>query len=131
MVAPEMATAHTERPILDQHHRTSDATQTMLAFHTETMREVLDAIEREPVVVVGMAGNPFVRKARAALVEAGVEFRYLEYGGYLSQWRRRLAIKMWSGWPTFPQVFVRGTLIGGFEDTRDALSDGSLKATLK
>jgi glutaredoxin-related protein len=45
-------------------------------------------------------------------------------------WKQRLAIKMWSGWPTFPQVFVRGVLVGGFEDTRKALEDGSLKKLL-
>jgi glutaredoxin-related protein len=37
---------------------------------------------------------------------------------------------MWSGFPTFPQVFVRGTLIGGFTDTRKALEDGSLRKLL-
>ena len=77
-----------------------------------------------------MAQNPHVKRARRALEAAGVEFHYLEYGSYLTGWRRRLAIKMWSGWPTFPQVFVRGTLIGGANGARAALADGSLRALL-
>ncbi|MDB4971522.1 MAG: hypothetical protein JWN44_7211, partial [Myxococcales bacterium] len=45
--------------------------------------------------------------------------------------KRRLAIKLWSGWPTFPQVFVRGTLLGGEDATVAALTDGSLKHALQ
>jgi glutaredoxin-related protein len=37
---------------------------------------------------------------------------------------------MWSGWPTFPQVYVKGTLIGGFSETTKELADGSLKKRL-
>jgi monothiol glutaredoxin len=100
------------------------------AFHADAVREVREAIRRTPVVVVGMAQNPHVRKARAALDEAGVAYTYLEYGSYFSEWRKRLAIKLWSGWPTFPQVFVSGVLIGGEDLTKAALADGSLKSTL-
>ena len=66
-----------------------------------------------------------------ALTEAGVAFSYLEYGSYFSQWKERLAIKMWSGWPTFPQVFVHGTLVGGFTDLQAAIADDSLKVLLE
>lgn len=96
----------------------------------DTIAEVERAIEANAVVIVGMAQNPFVKKARAALDDAGVPYTYLEYGSYFSDWKRRLAIKMWSGWPTFPQVFVRGVLIGGADLTRAALADGSLRARL-
>jgi glutaredoxin-related protein len=102
----------------------------MEGFHAEIVREVQEAVRREPVVVVGMAQNPHVRKVRRALDEAGVAYSYLEYGSYFSKWKERLAIKLWSGWPTFPQVFVRGTLIGGENLTKQALSDGTLKASL-
>ena len=102
----------------------------MEAFHADTVREVEMTVAREPVVVVGMAQNRHVKNARQALAAAGIEFKYLEYGNYFSKWRTRLAIKLWSGWPTFPQVFVRGTLIGGENRTKAALADGSLKALL-
>ncbi|MGH7440863.1 MAG: hypothetical protein ACRENE_34735, partial [Polyangiaceae bacterium] len=103
----------------------------MESFHAEIVREVQDAVGREPVVVVGMAQNPHVRKVCRALDEAGVRHKYLEYGSYFAGWKERLAIKLWSGWPTFPQVFVRGILIGGEDLTKKALADGSLKSSLK
>jgi monothiol glutaredoxin len=83
-----------------------------------------------PIVVVGMAWNRHVTSVRKALAQEGLTFRYLEYGGYLSQWRPRLAIKLWSGWPTFPQVFVRGVLLGGEDLTLAAIADGSLRKAL-
>ena len=102
----------------------------MEARHPEVVREVQEAIRGNAVVVVGMAQNPHVKKVRKALEEAGVAHAYLEYGSYFSKWRERLAIKLWTGWPTFPQVFVRGILIGGNELTRAALADGTLKSSL-
>jgi glutaredoxin-related protein len=99
-------------------------------FHADVVRDVEEAVRRDSVVVVGMAQNPHVRKVRQALDGAGVAYTYLEYGSYFSKWKERLAIKLWSGWPTFPQVFVRGTLIGGEDLTKQALADGTLKASL-
>ena len=52
------------------------------------------------------------------------------YGGYFSAWKERLAIKLWSGWPTFPQVFVRQTLIGGASDTYKALEKNEVQELL-
>lgn len=102
----------------------------MQSFHESTVREVAETVRRDAVVVVGMARNPFVKRVRKELEKAGIAFTYLEYGGYLSEWKPRLAIKMWSGWPTFPMVFVRGKLIGGCDDTLKQLADGSLKQRL-
>jgi glutaredoxin-related protein len=118
------------RPLLSEDKRSPTVAEAMAGFHRDVVDQVRTAVERDPVVVVGMAQNPFVKKVRQALTEAGVQFTYLEYGSYFGMWKQRLAIKMWSGWPTFPQVFVRGTLIGGFDDTRNALADGSLKKLL-
>ncbi len=95
-------------------------------YHQKTVNEVASAIATNKVVVVGMGMNPFVKKARTALSEAGVDFKYLEYGNYLSLWKPRLAIKMWSGWPTFPQVFIDGKLIGGFKELNAALKAGAI-----
>jgi glutaredoxin-related protein len=98
----------------------------MVASHADTLKEVTDAIASHDVVVVGMAQNPHVRNVRKMLDGAGVKFHYVEYGSYFSEWRKRLAIKMWSGWPTFPQVFVRGVLLGGEDLTKAAISRGEL-----
>ena len=58
---------------------------------------------------------------------AGMRFAYLEYGSYLSEWRRRSALKMWTGWPTFPMVFVKGTLIGVANELKALLASGELE----
>jgi len=118
------------RPQLEQRSIAPAAVSAMGEFHAEIVREVEEAVRRKPVVVVGMAQNPHVRKVRQALDGAGVAYTYLEYGSYFSKWKERLAIKLWSGWPTFPQVFVRGTLIGGEALTKQALADGTLAASL-
>jgi glutaredoxin-related protein len=98
--------------------------------HAEIVREVEAAIAQHPVLVVGMRQNPFPRKARRLLSDAGIPFHYLEYGSYLSDWRRRNALKMWTGWPTFPMVFVKGVLVGGFDDLKRLHDSGELKRLL-
>ena len=114
------------RPLLDAQNIAPEASGKMGAFHADVIAEVKGAIAKDAVVVVGMAQDPHVKNVRKALTEGGIAFTYLEYGSYFSEWKKRLAIKLWSGWPTFPQVFVRGTLIGGAEATRAAIADGSL-----
>lgn len=120
----------TQRQILDPARIHPAAAEVMKNRHAEIVREVEAAIEKHAVVVVGMAQNPHVRNVRNALSEAGIAFEYLEYGSYLSGWPKRLAIKLWSGWPTFPQVFVRGVLIGGEDLTKAAIADGTLRARI-
>ena len=118
------------RPILDSRRITPDAARHAATFHPDVVSAVEQAIAKSPVVLVGMAQNPFVKKARRALEDAGITYTYLEYGSYFSKWKERLAIKLWSGWPTFPQVFVQGVLIGGHALTARAIADGSLQRML-
>jgi len=33
---------------------------------------------------------------------------------------------MWSGWPTFPMVFVKGVLVGGADDVARLIKSGEL-----
>jgi monothiol glutaredoxin len=114
------------RPRLDEKSVASTALSAMEGFHADVVREVEKTVRSEHVVVVGMAQNPHVRRVRQALDEAGVTHTYLEYGSYFSKWKERLAIKLWSGWSTFPQVFVDGTLIGGEDLTKAAIAAGTL-----
>jgi glutaredoxin-related protein len=99
-------------------------------LNADIVHNVQAATASNPVLVVGMAGNPFCKRARKALAAAGVAHHYLEYGSYFSQWRERNALKMWSGWPTFPMVFVKGTLIGGADDLKRLIDSGELKRLL-
>jgi monothiol glutaredoxin len=77
-----------------------------------------------------MGMNPFPAKSRKALDAVGLPYKYLEYGNYFNTWRQRNALKMWTGWPTFPMVFVRGTLVGGYSDLRALIDSGELKTML-
>ena len=107
------------------------AVRPLVASHqAEIVREVQAAIARYPVVVVGMHANPWPKKARRALDAAGVSHHDLDYGGYFSDWRRRNALKMWSGWPTFPMIFVKGQLVGGATDLARLIASGELKRLL-
>lgn len=98
--------------------------------HADIVLEVREAIEQHPVVVVGMKQNPHPRRARRMLDEKKIAYHYLEYGSYLGPWRRRNALKMWSGWPTFPMVFVNGTLIGGANELSKLIESGELSRLL-
>jgi glutaredoxin-related protein len=118
------------RPLLPDARMTREAARFSAEFHASVVHEVEQAVLSSPIVVVGMAWNAHVRNVSRALTDAKLTFRYLEYGSYVSMWRARLAIKLWSGWPTFPQVFVRGVLFGGEDLTLAALADGSLRKTL-
>jgi glutaredoxin-related protein len=118
------------RTLLDQGSIAPAALTAMEGFHSAVVREVEAAVKRDPVVVVGMAQNPHVKNVRRALDDAGVKYTYLEYGSYLGKWKERLAIKLWSGWSTFPQVFVKGVLIGGEDLTKAAIADGTIKSTV-
>jgi monothiol glutaredoxin len=112
------------RPFLDEAQIHPAIRQTITTHHADTIAEVQAAIASNAVVVVGMAQNPFPRKARKALDAAGVSYKYLEYGSYLSQWRRRNSLKMWTGWPTLPMVFVKGVLVGGASELQRLIDSG-------
>jgi monothiol glutaredoxin len=115
------------RKILDESRIHPAIRDTVTNHHADIVREVEDAIAKHRVVVVGMKQNPVPKKARRMLDEAGIAHNYLEYGSYFNTWRRRNALKMWSGWPTFPMVFVEGVLIGGASDLARLLKSGELK----
>ena len=118
------------RYILDESQIHPAVRQKVADLHAGTVREVQAAIAAHAVVVVGMAQNPFPRRARRVLDAAGIPYHYLGYGSYLSQWRRRNALKMWTGWPTFPMIFVKGVLIGGAKDLEALMASGELKRLL-
>jgi glutaredoxin-related protein len=114
------------RPTLPE-DKVSPAAQAVVAgFHRDVVDEVAQTVAKDPVVVVGMAQNPVVKKARKMLDEAGVRYTYLEYGSYLSKWRPRLAIKLWAGFPTFPMVFIDGALVGGASELSKLKDEGKL-----
>ena len=118
------------RPVLPDSLIHPAVRQKIASLHQDIVLEVQKAIEQHSVVVVGMTQNPQPRKAIKLLTNAGIQHHYLEYGSYFSQWRRRNALKMWTGWPTFPMVFVHGVLIGGASDLEALLLNGQFKVLL-
>ncbi len=118
------------RSILDE-SRIHPAIRERVATHQQAIvKEVQAAVAQHAVVVVGMGINPFPKKACKQLDAAGVAYHYMEYGNYFSLWRERNALKLWTGWPTFPMVFVKGTLVGGANDVQKLITSGELKTLL-
>ncbi len=114
------------RPTLSSDKIAPEAHEIVSKLHRDVVDTVAAAVERDRVVVVGMAQNPFVKRARKQLDAEGVKYTYLEYGSYFSRWRERLALKLWAGFPTFPMVFVDGTLIGGNAELQKLRESGKL-----
>jgi glutaredoxin-related protein len=119
------------RAILDEAQLHPAIRAKVAGLHADLVLEVKAAVAAHPVVVVGMRGNPFVRKARRSLDAAGIAHHDLDYGSYFGDWRRRNALKMWTGWPTFPMVFVKGALVGGAQDLLGLIGSGELQRLLK
>jgi len=118
------------RLILDEAHIHPAVRDVVASSHRDIVEEVVAAIATHDLVVVGMEQNPAPKKARKLLADAGLAHHYLEYGSYFNTWRRRNALKLWSGWPTFPMVFVKGTLVGGASDLEKLIQSGELKQLL-
>jgi glutaredoxin-related protein len=115
------------RPILDE-SQIHPAIRSKVSRHQQCIiQEVIAAIAGNDVVVVGMGINPFPKQACKSLDKIKQPYKYLEYGNYFNTWRKRNALKMWTGWPTFPMVFVKGTLIGGADDLKALIASGEFK----
>ena len=96
----------------------------------ETIQQV---IEKEPVALF-MKGTPqFVmcgnsQRALQALRGAGAPVTAVDI---LPDPRIRQELSAISGWPTIPQVFVRGELIGGADIVEELAASGELERTLE
>ncbi|HUS25491.1 MAG TPA: glutaredoxin domain-containing protein [Candidatus Binatia bacterium] len=118
------------RLILEESRIHPAVRDTISQHQRDIVEEVARAVDQHDIVVVGMAQNPSPKKARKLLDAAGLPYHYLEYGSYFNTWRRRNALKLWTGWPTFPMVFVKRTFIGGADDLEKLLASGEIKALL-
>ena len=100
------------------------------------MRELRDQIEdviRDEPVALFMKGTPEAimcgnsHRALAALNAAGAPITTVDI---LPDPRIRQELSTLSGWPTIPQVFVKGELIGGADITEELLASGDLQRKL-
>ena len=118
------------RSVLDESMIHPAVRERVAGYHAALVQQVKAAVREHAVVVVGMAQNPYPRKARKLLDAAGVPYHYMAFGSYFGDWRRRNALKMWTGWPTFPMIFVKGVLIGGADDLARLIDSGELRRML-
>ena len=94
--------------------------------------QISDVIEHEPVTVF-MKGTPQLvmcgnsHRALQALHAAGAPITAVDV---LPDPRIRQELSGISGWPTIPQVFVKGELIGGADITEELLASGELALKL-
>jgi monothiol glutaredoxin len=94
--------------------------------------QISDVIENEPVAVFMkgtpeqiMCGNSL--RALQALHAAGAPITAVDI---LPDPRIRQALSAISGWPTIPQVFVKGELVGGADITEELFESGELQQKL-
>jgi monothiol glutaredoxin len=119
-----------QRIVLEQTRIHPAAREKLAQNHRDIVEECEAAVRKHDVVVIGMKQNPHPKRAKKLLAEQKVPFEYLEYGSYFGPWRRRNALKMWTGWPTFPMIFVKGTFIGGTGELDKLIKSGELAALL-
>lgn len=90
----------------------------------------LDTLIRRDTVMLFMKGEPsapkcgFSRQAVELLQEHGVPFGSFNI---LSDESVRQGLKKHSNWPTYPQIYVSGELIGGLDILKEVAEEGSLK----
>ncbi|MEN9580657.1 MAG: hypothetical protein RJA70_3666 [Pseudomonadota bacterium] len=126
----DLAMSTLARTVFNQDHVHPAAAEKISGYQSEVVGRVRGLIERHDLVVVGMTMNPFPGRARKLLDAQGIKYEYLGLGSYFSQWRIRLGLKMWTGWSTFPMVFVKGTLIGGFTELQALVESSELRRLL-
>lgn len=94
--------------------------------------QITEVIENEPVTVFMkgtpdriMCGNSL--RALQALDAAGAPITAVDI---LPDPRIRQELSAISGWPTIPQVFVKGELVGGADITEELFESGELQQKL-
>jgi|1048.fasta_scaffold54784_1 glutaredoxin len=118
------------RKVLPVDRVSSELKTSLEKFHPGVVEKVEQEIQKNKVVVVGMRGNYFVKKAIKNLTRWNIPFQYLEFGSYFSQYNERVALKMWTGFSTFPMIFINGVLIGGNSDLEAEKNKGTLQSRL-
>jgi monothiol glutaredoxin len=100
---------------------------------SELQDRIKDVIENEPVALF-MKGTPqFVMcgnsdRALRALREAGAPVTAVNI---LPDPAIRQELQEVSGWPTIPQVFVKGELVGGADIAQELAESGELEELLR
>jgi len=101
---------------------------------SKTVEEQLADIIKENNVILFMKGNPhqprcgFSGKVVEILKQYKVEFSYMDI---LEDQQVRESLPSVSDWPTFPQLFVKGELVGGCDIITEMHESNELKEVLE
>ena len=85
-------------------------------------------------VVLFMKGTPdfpqcgFSAQTAAALKAVGAQFKHVNI---FEEPELREALKRYSNWPTYPQLYVKGELVGGCDIALEMYHSGELKKLLQ
>lgn len=99
----------------------------------EVLAARLDTLIKRDAVMIFMKGEPsapkcgFSRQAVKLLRQHEVPFGSFNI---LSDDSVRQGLKKYSNWPTYPQIYVHGELIGGLDILKETAEEGSLKEEL-
>jgi monothiol glutaredoxin len=99
----------------------------------DVIERIDDAVKNNPVIIF-MKGTPqmpqcgFSSRASQALMQCGEEFAYVNV---LSDPEIFQNLPRYADWPTFPQVYIAGELIGGCDITLEMFESGELQTAVK
>ena len=99
----------------------------------DVMDRIDEAVKNNPVVVF-MKGTPqlpqcgFSSRTAQALMSCGEEFAYVNV---LMDPEIFQNLPRYADWPTFPQVYIKGELIGGCDITLEMAENGELQTMVK
>lgn len=94
------------------------------------IKQQIEARLAESPVIIFMKGTPdfpqcgFSMQTAQALQSCDVEFGFVDV---LAEPEMRANLPRYSNWPTFPQVFINGELIGGCDIVMDLYQKGELQ----
>jgi monothiol glutaredoxin len=104
----------------------------MEVAETEVVERIKAELASAPVVLF-MKGTPdfpqcgFSAQTVAALRALGADFKHVNI---FEEPELRDALKRYSNWPTYPQLYVNGELIGGCDIALQMYQSGELKTLL-
>ncbi|MBL4782585.1 MAG: Grx4 family monothiol glutaredoxin [Porticoccaceae bacterium] len=99
----------------------------------DVLDTIRDQIETNPVIVY-MKGSPnqpqcgFSARTVQALMACGERFAYVDI---LTNPEIRSKLPEYANWPTFPQLWVAGELIGGCDIVTEMQEKGELETLIK
>ncbi len=99
----------------------------------DILESIKETVENNPIILF-MKGSPaapqcgFSMRTSQALSSCGAEFAYVDV---LAEPEVRQNLPKYSDWPTFPQLFINGELVGGCDIVLDLYEQGQLQEMVK